>query len=81
MKLLVSIIYRKDKIMKRYIRSSFEIDTIGYEYGYYNDTAKDRIHFTDKYRKQGYTDIKVKRVQTDTPGLKMYEISGRKADK
>ena len=49
-----------------------------YEYGYYNETEKDKKYFTDKYTKRGYTNVKVKRVKTDTPKLKMYEITATK---
>ena len=62
--------------MKRYIKSddSFNRDET-YEYGYYNNTAQDRQHFIKKFENKGYTNIKVRRVATDTPGLQMYEIS------
>lgn len=49
-----------------------------YEYGYYNETEKDRKYFIEKYTRRGYTDVKVKRIKTDTKGLKMYEITGTK---
>ena len=64
--------------MKKSISSDFSDDlnrSCAFEYGYYNDTAKDRAYFTKKYKNKGYKDIKVKRIATDTPGLKMYEIS------
>ena len=64
--------------MKRYIRGTSDVDVIGYEYGYYNNTSQDREYFTKKYENQGYHNIKVKRIATDTPGVKMYEISGEK---
>lgn len=58
--------------MKRYIRSNRIVTD--YEYGYYNDTVKDRAHFIDKFKSRGALDVKVRRTRSDTPGLKMYEI-------
>lgn len=46
-----------------------------YAYGIFNETIKDRAYYKQVYEKKGYTNIKVKRVRTDTPGLKMYEIT------
>jgi hypothetical protein len=46
------------------------------EYGYYNDTKKDRKYFTDLYRQRGWSHISVTRTKTDTKGLKMYKITG-----
>ena len=46
-----------------------------YEYGVFNDTKADREYFTKVYKNRGRRNIKVKRVQSDTKGLKMYEIT------
>ncbi len=46
-----------------------------YEYGYFNDTKKDREYYTQIYRNLGFKKVTVKRVKTDTKGLKMYEIT------
>lgn len=45
-----------------------------------NDIKEDKKYFTDYYSKRGYKNIKVKKVRTDTVGLKMYEIIGEKDD-
>ena len=49
-----------------------------YEYGYYNITKLDKEYFTKKFQKAGYKNVHVKRVATDTKGLKMYEITYEK---
>ena len=46
-----------------------------YEYGYYNDTKQDREYFKWLYKNRGFKKVSVKRVKTDTKGLKMYEIT------
>lgn len=46
-----------------------------FEYGWYNDTQKDKKYLKEKYEAKGYKDVSVKRVKTDTHGLKMYEIT------
>ncbi len=48
------------------------------QYGYYNDTEKDKKYFKDLYRKRGWSHISVTRTKTDTKGLKMYIITGIK---
>lgn len=58
--------------MKRYIRSN--VIVTDYEYGYYNDTAKDREYFVNRFKSRGAISVKVRRTRSDTPGLKMYEI-------
>lgn len=63
-----------------YLKERKVKDMTNYEYGYYNETEKDRKYFTEKYTRRGYTDVKVKRIKTDTKGLKMYEITGIKVN-
>lgn len=46
-----------------------------YEYGFFNDTKKDREYYKYIYKKRGFKKISVKRVRTDTKGLNMYEIT------
>lgn len=46
-----------------------------YEYGFFNDTALDKEYYKKVYKKRGYKKVSVKRVKTDTKGLKMYEIT------
>ena len=46
-----------------------------YEYGYFNDTQKDREYYTRVYKNRGFKKVQLKRVKTDTPKLKMYEIT------
>lgn len=48
---------------------------IDYEYGFFNETAKDKEYFKRVYKNRGYKKVKVKRIKTDTKGLKMYEIT------
>ena len=46
-----------------------------YEYGYFNETKKDREYYKKVYNRRGFTKVLVKNVKTDTPHLKMYEIT------
>jgi L-alanine-DL-glutamate epimerase-like enolase superfamily enzyme len=48
---------------------------IAYEYGFFNDTKQDREYYRRIYKQRGFKRVKVKRVRTDTKGLKMYEIT------
>ena len=48
------------------------------QYGYYNDTKKDKEYFKKIYKAKGWSMISVTRTKTDTKGLKMYEITGIK---
>lgn len=48
------------------------------QYGYYNDTKKDKEYFKKKYEEKGWKNVLIKRIKTDTKGLKMYEITGIK---
>lgn len=46
-----------------------------YEYGYFNETEADKDYYKRLYKNYGRKNIKVKRVASDTKGLKMYEIT------
>lgn len=46
-----------------------------YEYGFFNDTKKDREYYKHIYKNRGFKKISVKRVRTDTKGLNKYEIT------
>lgn len=46
-----------------------------YEYGFFNDIKQDREYYKRIYKQRGFKRINVKRVRTDTKGLKMYEIT------
>lgn len=46
-----------------------------YEYGFFNETEMDKEYYKRVYRNRGFRCVKVKRIKTDTKGLKMYEIS------
>lgn len=46
-----------------------------YEYGFFNDTKMDREYYKKVYKNRGFKKVTVKRVKTDTKGLKMYEIT------
>lgn len=46
-----------------------------YEYGYFNETKKDREYYKKVYKNRGFKKVAVKRIKTDTKGLKMYEIT------
>ena len=46
-----------------------------YEYGFFNDTKKDREYYKNLYKTLGFKDVVVKNIKTDTKGLKMYEIT------
>lgn len=49
---------------------------VDYEYSIYNNNLeKDRAYFTKMYAEQGYTNIKVKKIKTDTKGLNCYMIT------
>lgn len=39
---------------------------------------KDKIYFEKKYKEKGWKYVLIKRIKTDTKGLKMYEITGIK---
>ena len=45
-----------------------------FEYAWYNNTEEDKKYFKDLYTRRGYRDVKVKRVKSDTKGIKMYQI-------
>ena len=49
-----------------------------FEYGFYNDTKKDREYYIRVYRARGFKEVVVKRIKTDTKGLKMYEITSNR---
>lgn len=46
-----------------------------YEYGFFNDTKKDREYYKKVYAQRGFKKVTVKNIKTDTKGLKMYEIT------
>ena len=46
-----------------------------YEYGFFNDTKKDREYYKKVYKARGFKKVVVKNIKTDTKGLKMYEIT------
>lgn len=48
------------------------------QYGFYNETKKDKEYFKEVYRRKGWKRISVTRTKTDTKGLKMYIIGGIK---
>jgi len=48
---------------------------VTYEYGFFNETEKDKEYYKRVYKTRGFKNIKVKRVRTDTKGLNMYEIT------
>jgi hypothetical protein len=48
---------------------------ITYEYGFFNDTKKDREYYKRIYKNRGFKKVTIKRVRSDTKGLNMYEIT------
>lgn len=46
-----------------------------FEYGFFNDTKKDREYYKKVYTARGFKKVTVKNIKTDTKGLKMYEIT------
>lgn len=48
---------------------------ITYEYGFFNDTKKDREYYKRVYKNRGFKKVKLKRIKSDTKGLNMYEIT------
>ena len=57
------------------MKQEFEALATVYEYGFFNDTKKDREYYKRIYKNRGFKKISVKRVRTDTKGLNMYEIT------
>lgn len=49
-----------------------------FEYGYFNETAKDKEYYKRVYKRRGFKRVTVKRIKTDTCGLKMYEITAER---
>lgn len=72
---------RKKYAEESYVRSDDDLTRdVSYEYGYYNETAKDKEYFIKSFTNRGYKNVKVKRIATDTPRLKMYEVSYDRPD-